>query len=123
MQIRKRDGTMAEVSDDYVLRDGETMRVALRFMDAKGGMIHDGNGHPAGQRPGFLINDDERAAQAVADSYKEYDAALGERWRQGPDQRSARPSSAPRTFDSAEAARADAYRTYDEAISNRWRSK
>ena len=35
MKIRRRDGTMAEVGDDYILQDGEAMTVALPFMDAK----------------------------------------------------------------------------------------
>ena len=69
MKIRKRDGTMREVDDDYMLQDGEALVVPMRFMDARRGMIHDGNGGPVGQRPGFLINDDERAAQAVAAAY------------------------------------------------------
>ena len=30
-----RDGTMAEVDDDYILRDGEAMMVPLTFMDAR----------------------------------------------------------------------------------------
>jgi hypothetical protein len=95
------------------------------FMDSSR-MIHDGNGHPAGQRPGFMYSDaNEQAERAVADAYREYDEALGERWRQGPGQRSSQMRSAPqterRTFDSAEAALADAYAQYDRDISERWR--
>ena len=65
MKIRKRDGTMGEVADDYILRDGEAMRGRTAVHGSRSAaMIHDGSGHPAGQRPGFLFNDDERAEQA-----------------------------------------------------------
>jgi len=127
MKIRQRDGTMREVEDDYILRDGEGFVVPMRFMDARRGMIHDGNGGPVGQRPGFLINDDERAAQAVAAAYREYDEVLFNRWRLGPGQRSSQTRSAAqpapqRTYDSPQAALADAYRQYDADISQRWQS-
>ena len=57
MKIRRRDGTMAVVGDDYIIQDGEAMLVPLSFMDARCGRIHDGNGGPVGQRPGFLVRD------------------------------------------------------------------
>ena len=64
IKVRGRDGTIREVSDDYVLQDGEATMVELPFMDARRGMVHDGRGHPAGQRPGFLYSDNEQAERA-----------------------------------------------------------
>ena len=55
-KVRGRDGAIREVSDSYVLRDGETQVVELPFMDGRT-MVHDGHGNPAGQRPGFLYSD------------------------------------------------------------------
>ena len=123
MKMRQRDGTMREVDDAYILRDGEAFVVEMRFMDSKGWtIVHDGRGNPAGQRPGFLYSDgNERAEQALADAYRAYDATLGERWRQGPGQRSSQAESKPQTFESPEAALATAYAQYDRAISERWR--
>ena len=65
------NGTMREVDDDYILQDGEAMWSRLPFMDAKRRrMVHDGHGHPAGQRPGFLYSDgNEQAEQARVDAY------------------------------------------------------
>ena len=129
MKIRQRDGTMREVEDDYILRDGEGFVVPIMLMDARRGMIHDGNGGPVGQRPGFLINDDERAAQAVAAAYAEYDEVLSNRWRLGPGQRSSQAgpqafgAEPQRSFANPRDAVADAYRQYDADISTRWQSQ
>ena len=115
------DGTMCEVDDAYILRDGEACIVDMMFVDAGRGMTHDGRGNAPGQRPGFLISDDERAAQAVRDAYAAYDAALSTRWQSNRWQSEPpKPApSAPQIFDSAEAALADAYRQYDRDISER----
>ena len=122
MKIRRRDGTMAEVGDDYILQDGEAMTVPPMFMDSKLMVVHDGNGHPAGQRPGFLYSDaNEQAEQALVDAYAQYDAEIGRRWRQRPDQRSNQTQSAPQTFESPGATLAAAYAQYDRDISERWR--
>ena len=45
-------------------RTARRSMVALPFMDARRGMIHDGNGGPVGQRPGFLFSDNEADDQA-----------------------------------------------------------
>ena len=83
MKIRQRDGTMREVHDGYTLRDGEAFVVGLPFMDARS-MIHDGLGHPAGQRPGFMYSDaNAQAERTVADAYVAYDEAIANRWRHG----------------------------------------
>ena len=64
IKVRGRNGAIREVNDDYVLLDGEARVVELPFMDAKGRpMVHDGRGHPAGQRPGFLYSDDNEQAE------------------------------------------------------------
>jgi hypothetical protein len=34
MRIRRRDGTMAEVDDSYILSDGESVAAGLMFMDS-----------------------------------------------------------------------------------------
>ena len=95
------------------------------FMDTRA-MIHDGHGNPAGQRPGFLINDDERAAQATRDAYATYDAEIGNRWQsqRWQSQPSKPAPSTPQVFDSqdaAEDARAAAYDIYDRDLAARWR--
>jgi hypothetical protein len=128
MKIRQRDGTMREVDDGYIMKDGEALLVPLNFMDARRSMIHDGHGNPAGQRPGFLFADDERAAQAVADAYRTYDDAISRRWQSDrwQDEPSKPAPTASQVFhsqDAAEAAREAAYRQYDHDLSNRWRGK
>jgi hypothetical protein len=87
IRIRDRNGVIREVNGDYILQDGEARVIDLPFMDAKGRpMIHDGQGHPAGQRPGFLYSDAiEHAEQARVDAYREYDNTIRERWRQRPE--------------------------------------
>ena len=112
---------MAVVSDDYIIADGEATLVPLSFMDAKG-MIHDGRGNPAGQRPGFLFCDNEADDQAVEAAYREYAKSISERWRQGPGQRSSPArSDPPQTFGNPEAARIAAYAQYNRDIQERWR--
>ena len=70
MRIRRRDGTMAEVDDSYILPTARRWWSSWRSW-MRGGMVHDGNGHPAGQRPGFLYSDaNEQAEQARADAYR-----------------------------------------------------
>jgi hypothetical protein len=95
MKIRRRDGTMAVVGDDYIIQDGEAMLVPLSFMDARRGRIHDGNGGPVGQRPGFLVRDNAAEDQAVEAAYREYAKGISERWRQGPGQRPSPARSEP----------------------------
>jgi hypothetical protein len=117
-KVRGRDGAIREVSDGYVLRDGESQVVELPFMDGSGRtMVTDARGQPAGQRPGFLLSDatDE---QARVDAYATYDQAISERWR-GPQTKP--PSKPPQVFDSPEAAVAAAYLEYADAIQQRWR--
>ena len=115
-KVRGRDGAIREVSDGYVLRDGETQVVELPFMDAKI-MVTDARGQPAEQRPGFLLSDTINE-QARADAYAAYDQAISERWR-GPQ---TKPLSKPaQVFDSPESAVAAAYVEYADAIQQRWR--
>jgi hypothetical protein len=109
---------MRSVNDDYILQDGEVAVVEMPFMDANGRpMIHDGQGNPAGQRPGFLYSDaNEQAEQSLVDAYAEYDATIRERWRQS-EQSSKQTQSPPQTFDSTEAASAE----YEARICGAWR--
>ena len=130
IKIRGRDGKTREENDDYVLKDGEGMTVPPMFMDSRR-MVHDGRGNVAGCRPGFLISDDERAAQAVRDAYAQYDADIGERWRKGPGQHSAETKQqaklqtfgAQRSLASPRDAVADAYATYNADLTTRWGSQ
>jgi len=117
-KITRRDGTVALVDDSYVIQDGESFTITLTMMR----MIHDGNGGPVGQRPGFLVRDNAAEDQAVEAAYREYAKSISERWRQGPGQRSSPArSEPPQTFDNPEAARAAAYAEYNRTICERWR--
>ena len=112
IKVRGRDGAIRTVSDNYILRDGETRVIEIPFMDA-----HDGHGNPAGQRPGFLYSDaNEEAEQARVAAYAEYDKTIRERWRQ-----SQQPQSEPQAFDSPEEALAAAHADYQRRICNAWR--
>jgi hypothetical protein len=114
-KVRGRDGAIREVSDGYVLRDGEARVVELPFMD-NATMVHDGRGQPAGQRPGFLYSDgNKRAERKRVDAYTEYADAIQERWRG-----QQTPSKPAQVFDSTEAAVAAAYVEYADAIQQRW---
>src|SRR4029077_16419762 len=120
-KIRRRDGTMAEVRDDYIIADGESFTIPLTMMDSMRGMIHDGNGGPVGQRPGFLVRDNAAEDQAVEAAYREYAATVSERWRQGSGQGSRPKQAEPQTFANPEAAVAAAYAQYNRDIQERWR--
>ena len=112
MKIKRRDGTMAEVADGYILAHGEAMVVGLMMMDsATRTMITDGRGHVAGSRPGFLFADDDVADAVRMTAYQMYADAVSNRWR---GDRWSKPSGnlptagksiQPQTFDSSEAAR------------------
>jgi hypothetical protein len=127
MRIRRRDGTMVEVDDGYILRDGEGFVAEAMFMDA--GLIHDARGRPAGTRPGYLLGDNAAADQARVAAYDAYDQAISERWRLGPGQ--PKPSAPqtvtpPPTFASpqaAQAARDAAYEQYRRDIEQRWQRR
>ena len=122
-RIKGRDGVMREVDDDYIIQDGESFTVPLMMMDAMRGLIHDGNGGPAGQRPGFLVRDNEADDQAVEAAYREYAADISQRWQSGrwQGQPSKPAPPAPPTFENPEAARAAAYAAYSRDIQERWR--
>ena len=119
--IKRRNGSLVEVDDGYILAHGEAYIVPLNLMDSRS-MITDSRGMPAGSRPGFLFADNEADDQAREDAYREYAATVSERWRQGPGQRSSPArSEPPQTFDNPEAARAAAYAEYNRTIQERWR--
>ena len=120
-KIRRKDGTEVMVDDSYILADGEGFTIPLTMMDSMRGMIHDGNGGPVGQRPGFLVRDNEADDQAVEAAYREYAATVSERWRQGPGQRSRPKQAELQTFANPEAAVAAAYAQYNREIQERWR--
>jgi hypothetical protein len=119
-RIKGRDGVMRAVDDAYVIQDGESCTVSLMMMDSRS-MIHDGNGGPVGQRPGFLVRDNEADDQAREAAYREYAATVSERWRQPQGQRLNRTQPEPQTFANPEAARAAAYAEYNRTIQERWR--
>src|SRR6187399_2443397 len=101
MRIKRRDGTMAEVRDGYVLQDGESFTRPLMMMDSRS-TITDGRGHPAGTRPGFLFADDDVADAVKATNYQNYRDGIGQRWKSGRWQDQKPAPSAPQTFDSSE---------------------
>ena len=88
---------MAEVSDGYILADGEALMVGLTFMDARR-MVRDARGEPPGTRPGFLLSDNEADEQARDDAYQQYAADISQRWRQGPEHRSSPKQAESQAF-------------------------
>jgi hypothetical protein len=141
MKIRDRSGVTREVPDSYILQDGETFLVEPMFMDTRRMFQVPDVLMPRPTRDGGRsFADADKARIAVYDAY---DAAIRERWRQGPPQpvpfgrsppqtsppqtsapqTSAPQVSAPQTFDSPAAARDAAYRQYDMDISTRWQRR
>jgi hypothetical protein len=121
MKIRKRDGTVAEVSDGYILTDGETLVVGAMFMDSRS-MIHDGNGGPVGQRPGYLVSDSKADEAVRTTAYRMYDDAISQRWRGDRWQSPSKPApSAPQSFGTGNAAVAAAHAQYRADLEARWR--
>ena len=108
-KVRGFDGVTREVDDDYVLLDGESVLVDPMIWMRRRSMIHDGNGSPVGQRPGFLVRDDECGRTGgrgcLSGIRRRHQPTLA----QGPGQRQARRHPTPQTFDNPEAARAAAY--------------
>ena len=61
-QIRRKNGTLEMVDDDYILADGEGFVHSLMLMDGAvasglGLGLHDGMGNPAGHKPGYVFAD------------------------------------------------------------------
>jgi hypothetical protein len=86
--IKRADGTLAEVADDYVMQSGETLYAFMQHIDhapdptsvahaervtraamAGGGTpvapVHDGRGGPAGMRPGYVYAGDPAVRDAA----------------------------------------------------------
>ena len=74
-RIRRRDGSVVTVADNYVMQDGETIVVGAMFMDGLDGLdgvqravalggarLHDGRGQPVGFKPGFIFTTPVRGA-------------------------------------------------------------
>ena len=120
----RRDGSDARRSMTVTsLRTARRCMIPLTFMDARRGMIHDGNGGPVGQRPGFLVRDNEADEQArrgcLSAVRRRRSASVGV---SGPGQRSSPArSEPPQTFANPEAAVAAAYAEYNRDIQERWR--
>jgi hypothetical protein len=118
MRIRKRDGTTIEAPGDYILADGEMLTVPLTMTDARRPMVHDGHGGRAGERPGFLFNDnDERALDEVHRQYRE---DISQRWKSD---RWRSPTPTTPTPPSQPMSREAAYEQYNHDIQNRWRQR
>ena len=111
-EIIGRDGVRKRVPPDYLLQDGERLRVSLRdaaiaartatdasglnavqraIRDAAllrdGVAFHDGVGNPSGNRPGFCLATDadiDRRRALVADAYEAAEAADENAWRGDP---------------------------------------
>ena len=123
MRIKRRDGTMAEVADGYILAHGEAMVVGLMMMDSGRTMITDGRGHVAGSRPGFLYADNDVAHAVRMTAYQMYADAVSNRWRGDRWQSGPSKAAAPTTFATGDAAVAASYEQYRHDISNRWKSR
>ena len=110
-----RDGRVRLEDDSYILGDGESMQIDIQFMDARR-MVHDGNGHLAGERPGFLIVDNGEADRAKAAAYQQYIHDTTQRWRGPSNAPSNPPSEPPQTV-------AQAYAQYERDLCARWQRK
>jgi hypothetical protein len=143
-RIRRRDGRVVMVADNYVMQDGETIVVGAMFMDSMDGLdgvqravaldgvhLHDGRGGPVGFRPGFIFTAPVRGADRSCE-LRDAAAAEYERRRRALDYRG---DGAPppvgvvdSIHDSARTAALQdaAARAYEERrarLSNLWRSR
>ena len=106
MRIRKRDGTVFEAPDDYILQDGESFTVPMHMMDSARRMVH------------------SDVAQAVLETaHREYRDAIEQRWQSDRWQSKPTERAQPvrQTFDSPQAAVEAAHQQYRHDIENRWR--
>jgi hypothetical protein len=111
-KVKGRDGTVRDVSDGYVLRDGEAIVGELPFMDSSGRtMIHESATA-------------EAVLETVHQMYRD-DISTGwqsDRWQSPQPAKQQPPSKPPLTFDDdAEAACAAAHAQYRRDIEQRWR--
>jgi hypothetical protein len=87
-QIRRKNGTIEVVDDDYILASGESIVLPFQFRDegqravaaTTGLVLHDGMGNPAGYKPGYVFADaDDGCADADA-AYSQYCRDLQDAW-------------------------------------------
>lgn len=98
--------------DKRIVRDGERVRVPLMLMDelqrsVQGSRFHDGMGHEAGHKPGFVFVTAHDQTEACA-AHETYVKLLGDAWK------GAETVEATTTK--------DAYADYVARLSDAWRS-
>jgi hypothetical protein len=129
----------ADAFDEHgLLKDGKTFRVPMRLMDKAdrewlsemeremkdrqtNKKLHDGLGGPVGNRPGFIVIDDNVADKERRDAYDGYSHDLQKAWRADDAstyniEHTIRPKD-NKTVDE----RTNAYLDYDSYVSNCWR--
>ncbi len=122
MLVRKLSGTVVAEDDDYLLKDGESLRVPTVFMDARQRAITDALGGEAGLRPGLVVGTSQHDAERER-AYEQRDKELGEAWKKATPQQ----ASTTRQWDrqhavgSREAVEA-AYEAHDRAVADAWKT-
>ena len=113
------------IEDEDIVPDGGRVRVALPFMDhlppevrrALGlcdASVHDGMGHPAGHKPGYIFGGDR---SSYSNAREHYIRELQDAWRS----KRIEASSTNERSTSGDA-KVDAYTEYRQRISNAWRT-
>ncbi len=122
-----RDGV--SVSTPLMLRDGITRDDDIAALARAGVRFHDGQGNPAGHRPGYVVPTDLaliRARQRVMDAYREAEAADANAWRNPQPWAAALPANVPGHLTADALALLDvkeaAYREAAWADENAWRN-
>lgn len=122
--------------DDTVVPDGGVVRVPLYLTDSMQGVpaglrFHDGMGHPAGHKRGYVFGGNAEQRQRVAAAYDERTTRLQHAWRisavaaeRNEMQLEAwrKPGARPGLRQDASLDRAAAYSEYLSRIENRWRT-
>ena len=109
------------IEDEDIVPDGGRVRVALPFMDhlppevrrAFGlcdARVHDGMGHPAGHKPGYIFGGDR---SSYSNAREHYIRELQDAWR---------PKPADANERSVTDAIGDAYTEYRQRMANAWRT-
>jgi hypothetical protein len=109
-----KDGQRRALRDGDILEDGERLVVGLNMLDQASLDLHDGMGHPAGFKPGYVFaqgSSRQVSDAALASARAEYEARLTGAWRDG------RTNPLPLADDSK-----DPYAAYEQRVTNAWRT-
>lgn len=105
-----------DVDEDYVLKDGEALRVPLLLMDSapsNRAVRVDDNFAMQGHRPGYVVCTDAARSERI-ERQRSHDAELSNRWRS---------CSVVTTKTAATDNLASARARRDERLANRWRHR